>query len=131
MKLANSITGLAATAALSFPALAQSVDCSTAKEDVAGLRTAFIGWLANRPHADRYDRVSLIADRAGIGRRARDFIEDHHHQVFQLDAVCRHCGVGIRTLQRSFREYFDISVRENLKAVRLNAVHRDLAAGDP
>jgi len=39
MKLANTITVLAATAALSFPALApaQSVDCSTAKEDIAHL----------------------------------------------------------------------------------------------
>jgi len=40
-------------------------------------------------------------------------------------------GVGARTVQRSFREYFDLTITDYLNAVRLDAAHRELAAAQP
>ena len=48
-----------------------------------------------------------------------------------MEDLCRVTGVGVRTLQRSFREYFDLSISEYLKTVRLGAAHRELAAPPP
>jgi transcriptional regulator GlxA family with amidase domain len=36
--------------------------------------------------------------------------------------------VGVRTLQRCFREYFNITVSNYLKAVRLDSARRELVA---
>ena len=39
--------------------------------------------------------------------------------------------MGVRTLQRCFREYFDLTITEYVKTVRLDAARRKLAATDP
>lgn len=64
-------------------------------------------------------------------RTARDFIEDNYREEVRIDDLCRATGVGVRTLQRSFRAYFGISISEYLKTVRLNSVYRALVAADP
>ena len=40
-------------------------------------------------------------------------------------------GVGVRTLQRCFREYFNLTITDYLKTARLDAAHRDLAVAHP
>ena len=52
----------------------------------------------------------------------------HHH--IHLEDLCRHSGVGIRTVQRCFREYFDLSVTDYLKTVRLDSAYRELMTAD-
>jgi len=48
-----------------------------------------------------------------------------------LEDLSRHSGVGIRMVQRCFRECFDTTITEFLKAVRLDAAYRELAATYP
>jgi transcriptional regulator GlxA family with amidase domain len=45
-----------------------------------------------------------------------------------MEDLCRATGVGARALQKSFRTYFDLTISEYVKAVRLDAAYRALAA---
>jgi len=65
-----------------------------------------------------------------IARLAREYIEDHYGETFQMEDLCRFTGVSQRTLQRSFLVYFQVSPFEYLKARRLNAARQALAAAD-
>ena len=47
-----------------------------------------------------------------------------------LEDLCRETGVGARTLQRCFQEYFRLTVSRYLKVVRLDSTRRDLTAAD-
>ena len=75
----------------------------------------------------RPEKINGNANRSLIAKSAQNFIEENFKRHIQLENLCRHTGVGIRTLQRCFREYFDLSVTDYLKTVRLNSAHRALA----
>ena len=47
-----------------------------------------------------------------------------------MEDLCRHSGVSVRTLQRRFSEYFQMSPFEYIKARRLNAARKALMGGD-
>jgi AraC-like DNA-binding protein len=66
-----------------------------------------------------------------IARRTRNILEDRYRQPIPMEEICRELGVSLRTLHRSFREYFDITPRQYLKILRLDKARRDLAAGAP
>ena len=69
--------------------------------------------------------------RRGVAKRVRTFIDGHFREPVRMEDLCRATGVGVRTLQRSFRQYFDVTVTNYLKAVRLDAAYRDLIAAHP
>jgi len=62
-----------------------------------------------------------------IAESAREYIETNFHHPVHLDDLSRHTGFSIRMVQRCFRERFDTTVTEFLKAVRLDAANRELA----
>ena len=66
-----------------------------------------------------------------IARSAQEYIHTNFREDVHIEDLCRATGVGVRTLQRSFREYFDLTITEYLKMVRLDAAQRELAAGAP
>ena len=78
------------------------------------------------PRALPYDGA-----RRGLAKRARAFIDGHFREHVRMEDLCRATGVGVRTLQRGFRERFGVTVTSYLKAVRLDAAYRDLIAADP
>ena len=97
-------------------------------EEISNLIAASIVWMycfSTEPKAPSN------RDRPRIARRARDYIEAHYREPVHLEDLCRVTGVGVRTLQRSFREYFDITISAYLKAVRLDAAHRELVKAHP
>jgi transcriptional regulator GlxA family with amidase domain len=63
--------------------------------------------------------------------RVQELLEEGCREAVHLEDLCRATGVGVRTLQRSFREYFDLTITEYLKAVRLDAAHRELSTAHP
>ncbi len=69
--------------------------------------------------------------RRRVAKRVQEFIEAHYREPVRIEDLCRETGVGVRTLQQSFREYFDLTITNYLKAVRLDAAHWDLAASHP
>ena len=66
-----------------------------------------------------------------VAKRARAFIDGHFREPVRMEDLCRATGVGVRTLQRCFRQCFGVTVTSYLKAVRLDAAYRDLIAAHP
>ena len=64
-----------------------------------------------------------------VARRARDYVEDHFREAIRLEDLCRHTGVSLRALQRSFAEYFQVCPLDFIRARRLNAARLALVAG--
>jgi AraC-like DNA-binding protein len=71
-------------------------------------------------HLGRWEpeRFRVNGAQRSVAKRAQEFIEEHYWDSVRLEDLCRVTGVGIRTLQRSFREYFDLTISEYLKALR-------------
>ena len=63
-----------------------------------------------------------------VARLAREYIAEHYSEAVHIEDLCRVTGVGVRTLQRCFREYFNLTVSNYLKAVRLDSARRQLLA---
>lgn len=100
-------------------------------EDLSNLLAAAIALVG---HASEYRGAqSFTANpvRKYVAKRAQEFIEERYDEPVHIEDLCRETGAGVRTLQRCFREYFDITISEYLKTVRLDAAHRDLDALHP
>jgi len=69
--------------------------------------------------------------RGGVARQARAFIDGHFREPVRMADLCRATGVGLRTLQRCFRQCFGVTVTDYLKTMRLDAAYRDLIAAHP
>ena len=66
-----------------------------------------------------------------IARSAKEYIETNFQHPVHLEDLSRHTGVGIRMVQRSFREHFDTTITDFLKTVRLDTANRELAVKHP
>ena len=69
--------------------------------------------------------------RGGVARRAQAFIDGHFREPVRMADLCRATGVGLRTLQRCFKQCFGVTVTDYLKTMRLDAAYRDLIAAHP
>jgi len=65
-----------------------------------------------------------------VARLAREYIEARYSEAIHVEDLCRVTGVGVRTLQRCFREHFGLTVSIYLKTVRLDSARRELLAAD-
>ena len=100
-------------------------------ERQANLTAEIIAWM-NDPYTRwRRQGFPVNGERIRIARRARDYMEDHSHDAIRMEDLCREIGVGLRTLQRAFAEYFQMSPYNYLTKIRLDRAHRALRAGDP
>jgi len=70
----------------------------------------------------------VSAARIRVAKLVQVYIEEHYGEAVHIEDLCRVSGVGARTVQRSFREYFDLTVSNYLKTVRLDSARRQLAA---
>jgi AraC-like DNA-binding protein len=66
-----------------------------------------------------------------IAKQAQDFIEARYMSPIRIEDICRYCGVGVRTLQRAFRDYFGYTISEQIKSIRLDQAFRTLKAAVP
>ena len=90
-----------------------------------------IAWMGDSTNFRYYAGIKDNSARIRVARLAREFIEEHYWQTVRLEDLCRVTGVGIRSLQRAFRDYFGATITDYLKAVRLNEARRELASADP
>jgi len=77
--------------------------------------------------------IEVLNNRAKyrVAKMARDYIHEHYARPIRIEDLCRATGVGVRTLQRCFPDYFDLTIRDYIKTVRLNAARRGLRAAQP
>ena len=88
-----------------------------------------IAWLGEA--SPRSCRFVMPADKQQIARGVHAYLLQHYAEMVRMGEVCRELGVGLRTLQRCFREYFQISPFGYLKLLRHDQAHRELLAGHP
>ena len=99
-------------------------DGSVTEEDISHLLCGFISLMAgSEPEANN-------SSAGRIARLAQEYIEDHYRDTIRMEDLCRYTGVSVRTLQRSFMVYFQVSPFDYIKARRLNAARQVLVAGD-
>ena len=103
---------------------------SISSEELSVLLSRFLDMMAGE--TDSAPREASLGNRSTgrVARRARDYIEDHYGDTIRMEDLCRFAGVSLRTLQRSFAEYFQVSPLEYIKKRRLNAARLDLVADD-
>ena len=77
--------------------------------------------VASRPRNHHYWRTV---------RKARDYILDQPDLPIVIADLCKHLNVSRRTLQNCFNTTLDIGPVSYLKAIRLNAVRRELLCED-
>lgn len=98
--------------------------------DVFRLVTDLIFWIAFSHGAWPRDTAASAAGRIRLAKHAQDYIEAHYRDAVHIEDLCRATGVGARTLQRCFREYFHVTISQYLKITRLDSARRELAAAD-
>ena len=97
-------------------------DRSVTAEDISHLSCGFISLMAGSEPETSNRSTGRIA------RRAQEYIEDHYRDTIRMEDLCRYSGVSLRTLQRSFLVYFQVSPFDYIKARRLNAARQGLLA---
>jgi AraC family ethanolamine operon transcriptional activator len=98
-------------------------------ETVSNFLAQLIMWASE--NSGGYDAAFILKgnERARISKQAQSYIEENYRSEVSIDLLCAATGVGVRTLQRCFREYFNMTISDYLKTVRLDAAYRDLAVG--
>lgn len=66
-----------------------------------------------------------------VAKKVEEFIYGHYRGEVNMEDICRESGIGLRSLQRAVRHYFDVTTTELLESVRLEAAHRDLSTQRP
>ena len=99
-------------------------------ERISNLLAWTVSLIGHASDQYRPESINGLKAHGRIAKDARDYIEMNYQMPIHMEELCKHTGVGVRTVQRCFREYFDHSVTDYLKTIRLDATHRELTAGD-
>ena len=101
------------------------------RESVSNFVAAVLDWLGralSRREPERFIKNGIYQENA---KKAQDYIEANYQEAVRIEDLCRTCGIGVRSLQRSFREYFDLTITEYVKALRFDAARRELVSSNP
>lgn len=101
------------------------------EEHVSNLVAETIAWMSDAVSHQRVEGFASNGAHAQVAKQAQAFIYEHYRGTVRMDDLCRMTNVGVRTLQRAFREYFDVTISEYLKTLRLDNARRELAAARP
>jgi len=100
-------------------------------EQVSNVIGLSIAWMYDSSGQWSREEPKAFGARTRVARLAQEYIEAHHRERVCVEDLCRISGVGVRTLQRRFQEYFNVTISEYLNAVRLDSARRELAAACP
>jgi AraC-like DNA-binding protein len=96
-------------------------------ERLSNLLAATFSWIGESEGRWPPEKLRVHSVQRRIAKQAEEFICEHYRDAVNLEDVCRETGVGLRSLQRSVRAYFDVTITELLESVRMEAAHRDLS----
>ena len=100
-------------------------------EDVANVIAQTIAWMGDNCCQWGPEHLTVNDARIRVAKLAQDYIEERFIEAVHIEDLCRVTSVGVRTVQRCFRAYFDLTVSDYLKSVRLDSARRELAAAHP
>jgi len=107
--------------------LAQPGDCLD-KEELSNLLAATIAWMGDSTGQWQPKDIRVRESCRRIAKLTEEYIQEHYTDAIHMEDICRETRVGVRTLQRCFREYFDINISDYILSVRLQNAHRELVA---
>jgi AraC-like DNA-binding protein len=99
-------------------------------ETAANVVASVIAWIGDISGQHSPIEISGSMRRIHIAKIVQDYIESHYQDAVHIEDLCRVSAVGVRTLQRYFREYFDLPVSQYLKTVRLDSARRELVTAN-
>ena len=95
-------------------------------ERASNLAAEAISWMADS-NGQLVPKDTLVnGERRRVALKAREYIEEYYCDRIILEDLSRVTCVSIRTLQRCFLEYFQLSVSQYIKAARFNLARRRL-----
>jgi len=97
------------------------------QEELSNLLAASISWIGDSSGQSRPERLSIYRARRRVAKQAEEYIEENYADPIHMEDICGVTGVGVRTLQRSFREYFEVTITDYILNVRLQNAYRELA----
>jgi AraC-like DNA-binding protein len=90
------------------------------------------GFLLSSPHSHSAVLAAPVkAARPSAVRMAIDLIEAEPQAPLTVERLAAHCHVGVRTLQKGFREHLGMSPMAYVRTVRLDRAYKELRAADP
>jgi AraC-like DNA-binding protein len=95
-------------------------------EQITNLIAQIIAWTSDSSNHWESECFTVKRERTRIAKQAQEYIEENFRDTICIEDLCRITGVGVRTLQRCFKAYFELTVTEYLKNVRLHSAHREL-----
>jgi len=115
--------------------LAQPEACLD-KEELSNLLAATIAWIGDSTGQWQPKDLRVHESCRRIAKLTEEYIQEHYTDAIHMDYtdaihmedICRVTKVGVRTLQRCFREYFDVNISEYILSIRLQNAHRELVA---
>lgn len=100
-------------------------------EALSNLIARMVSWIAYSSCESKPEVFNGNQPRILIAKQIQEYIEAHFRETIHIEDLCRTTGKGVRTIQRSFRQYFDITITDYIKMVRLNAAYRMLSTSHP
>ena len=100
-------------------------------EEIANLVAQMIIWAGYSSGADRPRTICSRQAKVDIAKQVQAYIEEHYNENVRIEDLCRATGKEVRTLQTCFRRYFDMTITDYLKMVRLNSACRVLSSAQP
>jgi len=97
------------------------------QEELSNLLAASISWIGDSSGQSRREKFSVYQAKRRIAKQAEEYIEENYTDVINMVDICGVTGVGVRTLQRCFREYFEATITDCILNVRLRNAYRELA----
>lgn len=100
-------------------------------EKIASLVAQMIIWAGYSSGSERPEVICRKQAKIDIAKQVQAYLEENYHEIVRIEDLCRATEKEVRTLQRCFRQYFDITITEYLRMIRLNAAHRALSSVQP
>lgn len=98
------------------------------REQLSNLVSMIITWMGQASIQSQREEVSNSLRSIHTAKVAQEYIESYYREEIHIVDICSVAGVGVRTLQRCFQSYFNITITEYLKALRLSSALRKLLA---
>ena len=100
-------------------------------ETIPNMVAQMVSWIGQSYTGLRPEVIHRKQSRIHIAKQVQAYIEEHYHETVRIEDLCRATGKEVRTLQTCFRRYFDMTITDYLKMVRLNSVFRVLSSVQP
>lgn len=96
-------------------------------EWVPNLLTATFNWIDETNERSQPERLRSRTAYRRAAKQAEDFICEHYRDEVHTEDICRQTGIGLRSLQRSVRTYFGVTITKLIESVRMKSAHHDLS----